>query len=305
MLSISTSWIMAKRENINEAFEDIIRAGLNAVELNVEITADMFPDIEKHVNSGKITVTSLHNFCPMVDNIPEGRSLHNAYSLAAQDDAEFENAVANTKRTIHHAARVGAKAVVMHMGSVKTETKGQDFYAIYKNLTDTAEYKAIQNKLFMERSRLKKPFIDRVKKAIELLLPHAEAKGVDICIENRYFYEEIPNFEEVGMLLTFFSSPRLWYWHDLGHAQTQENMGFGDHYRYFEEYSDYMRGMHIHDTTGISDHRLPGDGSLDYKTIAKFIKGRNELIKVLELFPKYTPEDIKRGVKFLKQNNIK
>ena len=61
---------------------------------------------------------------------------------------------------------------------------------------------------------------------LKKLLPAAEAQGIKLGIENRQALEELPFESDFQFLFRELASPNLVYWHDTGHAQIKENLGF-------------------------------------------------------------------------------
>ena len=51
---------------------EIIDAGFRHVELGYDTTLDLVPGIHHMVDTGEITVNSLHNFCPVPIGAPMG-----------------------------------------------------------------------------------------------------------------------------------------------------------------------------------------------------------------------------------------
>ncbi len=100
-------------------------------------------------------------------------------------------------------------------------------------------------------------------------------------------------FQELG-------SPNLVYWHDTGHAQIKENLGFIRHSLHLESMQANLAGFHIHDVKGAGrDHCAPGTGSVDFAALAKNVKAGH--IKVFEFSPSLTTEEIRAGVEFVKR----
>ena len=66
---------------------------------------------------------------------------------------------------------------------------------------------------------------------LERLASGAEEYGVKLGIENRQALEELPLDSDMELLLREFDRPGIGYWHDCGHAQIKENLGFIDHRR--------------------------------------------------------------------------
>ena len=64
-------------------------------------------------------------------------------------------------------------------------------------------------------------------------------------VENREALEEIPIDSDFRTFFREFASPTVGYWHDTGHAQIKENLGFVNH----EETRQELR---IHRLSGLS-----------------------------------------------------
>jgi sugar phosphate isomerase/epimerase len=58
------------------------------------------------------------------------------------------------------------------------------------------------------------------------LAAEAEKRGIKLGIENRAALEEIPLEDDFGFLMREFNRPGVGYWHDTGHGQIKENLGF-------------------------------------------------------------------------------
>ena len=72
-------------------------------------------------------------------------------------------------------------------------------------------------------------YLERVKECLKPIVEHAAAKNIRLGIEGRRGYEEIPSERELPALLDELNSPQVGYWHDMGHIQIKENLGFVDH----------------------------------------------------------------------------
>ena len=101
-------------------------------------------------------------------------------------------------------------------------------------------------------------------------------------------------------LLRKFSRPGVGYWHDTGHAQIKENLGFISHALHLESLAGRLLGFHLHDVEFPGhDHRPPGRGMIDFAALKPWVK--REHIKVFELSPRLTEEEARQGVAHLKQ----
>ena len=68
--------------------------------------------------------------------------------------------------------------------------------------------------------------LERVRECLKRVVDYAAAKNVRLGIEGRRGYEEMPNERELSALLEELNSPFAGYWHDFGHIQIKENLGF-------------------------------------------------------------------------------
>jgi len=96
--------------------EEIIDLGFQNVELGHGIRLPLAEGILKMWEAGRVKITSLHNFCPLPAEIP--RASPDCYQFSAPHDGERDRAVRHSFKTIDFAKRLGAKFVVMHLGSV-------------------------------------------------------------------------------------------------------------------------------------------------------------------------------------------
>jgi sugar phosphate isomerase/epimerase len=124
--------------------------------------------------------------------------------------------------------------------------------------------------------------------------------GVKLGIENRQAVEELPLDSDLDLLLREFNRPDIGYWHDCGHAQIKENLGFINHRSQLENLAPRLLGMHVHDVVAPgSDHRAPGSGVIDFAALKPMIKP--ETLKVFELSPGLTRDEVVKGVAHIHQ----
>ena len=307
MTTISTAWNAKKYLNPRapegsggKLVEEIFEIGFDSIELNIEIPEPVYREIITALKKRNMKVISVHNFFPRVTP-PEGRSLLSAYLLSSKNEEEREKAMALTKNTIDYACESGAKAIVVHFGFVETEIKTAKLIELYKN-NSMEELAFLRDKLIEERSKNNKIYLELAMKSLDVLCKYARDKNIKIGLESRYYYEEIPDFEEVGVILDKFKGDSVYYWHDTGHAQVAENLGFAKHEDFLKCYNKKMLGIHIHDIVGCNDHKAPGVGSLDFKMIKKYLNGG--VLKVLEPHSKVTREELVTALNFLKSIDI-
>lgn len=300
-LVLSTSWNAYRHEDADRMIFEIKELGFRRIELSFNLTSDMVRLIGQAVKKAEIEVTSLHNFCPIPFGVKRSAALPDHYSMASLDEAERALAVRQTKTTIETAASLGASAVVLHCGMVEMDDKMSSLVKMYSaGLKDTSEFLALRSSVEADRKARAKAHFESALKSLEELEAYARSMNVLLGAETRFYFREIPSYQEIGGILERFKSSNIGYWHDIGHAQVMENLGFSLHKEYLESYCGRLIGMHIHDLTGCSDHKAPGSGEFDFTKVLPYL--RKDTIKVIEAHRSATAAEIKAGIKLLENN---
>jgi sugar phosphate isomerase/epimerase len=165
---------------------------------------------------------------------------------------------------------------------------------------ESRKYEKLCAEVIKKREAKKEDFVERVYDTLRKILPEAEARGLKLGVENREALEEIPLEPDFKFLFHEFTSPSLAYWHDTGHAQIKENLGFIHHALHLESLADRLAGFHIHDTQfPARDHCPPGTGGVDFAALKPSV--RPEHIKVFEFSPSLTVEQVKSGAAHVKR----
>lgn len=301
MIGLSTSWL-TERAGITgrRVIEDIITLGFRAVELEYRITETAFRQMRPLILRENLKVLSIHNFFPSPDSTPVSRASGDLFLLSSPDKEERDRAVTKTIRTIESAQSLGAKAVVLHLGRVDMEPEYDRLYALFcdKMLGSPEGRRFLEDKQ-KERRRKRRPYLDGVLHSLDRLNGEAEKHGVFLGVENRYCYHEIPDFEEIGLILGRFAGGSLRYWHDVGHAYVQEKLGFIEPGALLQSYRSALVGVHIHDAHGTDDHRAPGSGEIDFRALKENLKTAQ--IKVLEVHKKSSRSRLLSGRNMLER----
>ncbi len=98
----------------------------------------------------------------------------------------------------------------------------------------TPKYEKLRAEAAASREAGKGKAVERVYETLHLILPEAEKRNLKLGIENRQGLEEIPLEGDFEFFFREFDSPNMVYWHDTGHAQIKENLGFLHHARHLE-----------------------------------------------------------------------
>jgi sugar phosphate isomerase/epimerase len=273
--------------------------GFEYAELSHGTRISLLPGILEAVDAGEIRISSLHNFCPLPMGV--NYAAPNLYQFSDERERERELAVRYTLKTFEFASRVKAPAIVLHLGSIDMKDYTDKLRKLVeRGQKETPKYERLCAELDEKREGKKEPYFERVKEVLKKLLPEAEGRGLKLGAENREALEELPIESDFQFLFRELASPSLGYWHDIGHAQIKENLGFIRHAMHLESLRDHLVGLHIHDVQFPGrDHCAPGSGMIDFTALKPLIKP--EHIKVFELSPGLVVEDVKRGVEHIKR----
>jgi sugar phosphate isomerase/epimerase len=273
--------------------------GFQFAELSHGVRISLLPGIFEAVDAGEIQISSLHNFCPLPLGVD--RAAPNIFQFSSEDERERDRAFRHTVKTIETATRVGAPLVVLHMGSIGMKDYTDRLVElIEKNQRDSPKFEKIAAEAFEKREEKKEKFVENAYSMLERIVEVAEKNGIKLGIENREALEEIPLESDLSLFFKRFNSPAVGYWHDTGHAQIKEQLGFVHHRLLLESMEKRLFGFHIHDVQfPARDHCQPGTGIIDFAALAHTVKP--EHIKVFEFRPTLSTEEVQAGVAHIKR----
>ena len=292
-------WSRDKYEHMAEFVKEVRQFGYTHLELYS--TLSLF-DLQEILKIEGASISSVHSPCPHVP-LPEQTS-KSKLSLSSLDRQTRRAAVERSKATIELAARVGARAVVLHAGEVESALprllKLRQLYD--QQLVASREFHETRELLMEERAMKVAPHLEAARESVSRLLSVASEEGVLLGLENRVHHHEIPSLEEMQQFLEDFAARPIGYWHDVGHAEVQATLGFESHQEWLSLLGDKIVGVHLHDVIGIQDHLAPGTGSLNWDLIASNIP--KDAVKVCEIGEWNKTEDVRGAVSFLKSKGI-
>ena len=272
--------------------------GFEYAELSHGIRISLLPGIFEAVDAGEIKISSLHNFCPLPMGVD--RAAPNIYKFSADDRRERDSAFKHTLRTLETAARVKAQLVVLHTGAVDMKDYTDKLLDLVgEGKRDTPKYEKLCAEVLEKRESKKERYMQNAMEMIARIVDEAKPRGIKLGIENREALEEIPFESDFDYFFSEFRDPTVVYWHDTGHAQIKENLGFISHRLHLESMRERLYGFHVHDVEFPGrDHRAPGAGTIDWTALRPVVEPRH--LKVFEFSPSLSPEEAQRGIANLK-----
>ncbi|MDR0533336.1 MAG: sugar phosphate isomerase/epimerase [Verrucomicrobiales bacterium] len=298
-LAISTSWNSSRHNDGFAMLEELVTLGFKSAELSHGIRYSLWPGILKALDQKIIRISSLHNFCPL----PLGflKASPNCYEFTDPRQSRRTMAVKLTKETIDHAAKFGAKAVVLHLGSLRQRHRNHELAALMaKGKLGSRAYVRKKIGAVSEHEELFPAAWPRLKECLAEICQHANDKKVKLGFESREAVEEIPLENQWDLLFGEF--PQAGYWHDFGHSAQKDALGFLDHETEFRKRQPRLLGCHLQDFKAPDrDHLALGDGEIPFKNFLPLM-AKNTLC-VLELSPRVKKEKVLSSLAWWKSHN--
>jgi sugar phosphate isomerase/epimerase len=299
MYSLSTCWNSHRHSDGRAMLREIRELGFEYAELSHGTRISLMPGILEAVDAGEIKISTLHNFCPLPMGV--NHAAPNIYQFSSERPRERELAIRYTLQTLEFADRVKAPLVVLHLGSVEMKNYTDKLKEMLgRGEKGSTRYEKLCAEVSEKREAKKERFVEHTYETLHKILPAAEARGLKLGVENREALEEIPFETDLPFFFREFTSPSVVYWHDTGHAQIKENLGFIHHTLHLESFCDRLGGFHIHDVQPPArDHCAPGTGTVDFAALKPSVKP--EHIKVFEFSPSLNVEEVRSGVAHVKE----
>ncbi len=300
MTVFSTCWNSARHKDGNALCDEIRELGFESIEASHGLSLALMPGIIQAVEEKRIRVEGVHNFCPSPIDV-----LHDApdaFRFTSHRPEERERAMRLSLETLQVAARLGARYVVLHMGSVELFLNHRGTRELERmarhGLLGTREYAQRKGELVRRRARLAPLYFERAREALHTLAEKAEELGLVLGVEGRSHLEQVPGETEMPLLMQEFAdNPSVRYWHDFGHIQRKHNLLLLDHGQYLEKLRPYLYGAHVNDVRWPSrDHRAPFHGGcVDFEhLLPRFFTAGMPL--TWELSPSVTREQIREAL---------
>ncbi|HEY3062750.1 MAG TPA: TIM barrel protein [Chloroflexota bacterium] len=298
-IGLSTSW-NGPGYNAQTVLDQHRALGFRRLEAYMHFTADELAALVSAARARDMHVASLHAPCPLRTN-DRGERARWTDGLSSTDQNERRTAIDAIKRSIDAAVEFGARAIVVHMGNTGVSPRqGTIFDTIERHGRNSAEHRALRDQAWAEREANKAPHLEAGLSSIRELGEYAQGTGVQIGIECRDGYHEIPSLDEFAQVFAATDGLPVGYWHDAGHGAKLQYGGFLEHEELLRRYGDRLVGMHVHDTRGPRDHLAPGMGDTDFDMLARYL--RPTTIKTLEIIRTVSARQISQGLEVLEQD---
>ncbi|CAN5513073.1 hypothetical protein BH20VER1_BH20VER1_03620 [soil metagenome] len=300
-IAFSTCWNSSRHTDGETMLREIQdEFGFDTVELGHGTRISLMPGIQKMHEKGQVKFSSLHNFCPLPVEVMHASP--DCYQFSAVSSRERERAVKQTLQTIDFAERLGAPFVVLHCGEVPMNPITDELIKLAKEGQHLSrEYVRRKIDAVKKREAGAPKHLERVRECLVRIVDYAAQKNVRLGIEGRRGYEEMPNERELPALLDELSSPYAGYWHDIGHIQIKENLGFLDHVEWLQLIGPRAFGCHLQDVIWPGqDHQPPFAGQADLLKLIPLLPA--SCLFVWEMSPRKTPDEIRRSVEIWQQH---
>src|SRR5436190_8574645 len=199
MISFSTCWNSRGHTAGDEMLREIkTQFGFDLIELGHGVRLSLRPGIQKVFDAGEVRFSSLHNFCPLPVEVMVASP--NCYQFSAVSFQERERAVKQTFQTIDFAARLNAPVVVLHLGKVNMRPITELLIQMAKAGNYLSrKYVKLKIGAVQKREDLAPAYLQRVKDCLLRIIEHGTSKNVNVALESRRGYEEIPTERELAV----------------------------------------------------------------------------------------------------------
>jgi sugar phosphate isomerase/epimerase len=297
-VALSTMWGIGKFTEFSEFFAAGQAIGFDRFELNHAVDSRMLRGM--NLKNG-YQIASVHEPCPA--DVSMGTLKTQNWLISAPNETDRRTGVAAVQHSIDLAHEVGARVVIVHPGRVDMDANLEArLYKMYREGgANTPEYADLKDQVTRARAAKAEVNLQSVRTSLVELAEHARRAGVRLGLENRFHYHEIPLPDELELLLSLGLDDVVGYWHDVGHAQVLENLGFGTHQEWLRRFGTRIVGTHLHDVVGIDDHRAAGLGAMDWDMVAAHLPA--DALRTCEFQNNNTPAQVVAGVKWLVEKN--
>ncbi len=297
-IALSTMWHVDQKIPFSQTFAEGRKAGFCRFELNHRVSPELF----KQWDADQYYISTVHDPCPAEYTNDEFKV--NDFLISSLDEKKRIKGLDITKKTVETAQNLGARSIVIHPGMImcdySPETKLKQMYN--KGLTGSVEYESLKKYMIEFRKQVAPAHIEQVLKSLTTLIEFSRGSGIEIGLENRYHFYDIPLIDEMQLMLDLCDEDWYGFQYDVGHAQVLSQLGFIEHKDWLKRYSKRIIGVHLQDVVGINDHQIPGSGDVDYHMVKRAIPDHAHL--TLEVNPHLSINELRGGLEHLEKFGI-
>ena len=285
-----------------ERVSDFIQAGVEAGFAAFEVSGLHIDTFYDETRPGQFNLVSFHNPAPPKRGqvAMSGKARRQAdLVLTSLDQERRQQAVSVVKRCLDVASEYGAQAVVLHLGKTSADPnlENQLKHLYLAGCITSPEADALRARLLSERALGRVNRLSALWPSLDELIPYAASRDVRLGLENRPI-SEVPNFEDMGEILSWYVDDTVGYWHDTRHAQVQEALGFAPQGEWLRAYGHRLVGAHLHDEANFEVHLAPGQGDVDWHGLAPLMPAN--VLRVIETNHSVSKESLRAGIEHLK-----
>lgn len=262
MISISTCWNSRRHSDGYAMIRELLEMGFDTVEISHGLPITLLPGLRRATEEKIVAISGVHNFCPSpVEVLVDAPD---CYEFTSHRSCERERALKLTRQSLQTAHDLGGSYLVLHMGRVPMRATTPNLEALMRE-GKIHSRAFVKQKLesITRREKLAGSAYQRAIAVLEELSDEASKYGVQLAVESRSHFEQVPSEREMVSLQEHFGeNPAIGYWHDFGHVQRRANIGYCDHFQWLKSMQPYLIGCHLHDVQWPHrDHFVPGTAS--------------------------------------------
>lgn len=282
--ALSTMWLQTRYDRVVDFARAAWNIGFRRFELSHILPTAAFEGFVP----GEWDVAAVHHPAPL----PTTRVPH----LSDPDPERRWLAVAHARGSLDTAARYGAAAVILHIGDIP-ELEYQEDELRSRTLArqqTKPEYAAAVARFDAERARRREPYLAAALDSLLRLADDAARLGVRLGLETREFAREIPDLDDMTILLDELPAEVAGMWLDTGHVAITARLGRPGLRDWLGHHGDRLIGLHLHDCLDLRDHLVPGQGDVHFAALTPYLTP--DTVRTCELDWFYTPGELRAGV---------
>jgi len=300
-LALSSYWARGRWKHISDFFRAGVEMGFSCFEVSGLTDRSFYQEI----HPGAFDIAGLHNPAPGEMRNTEMRRAD--VLLTSLNEERRQQAVAIARRCVEVARQYGAWVVVLHVGQTGADPELEnDLKRLFTaGCIAGPEADAVRQRLAGERLYKRQERMEALRRSLDELSAYASARGICLGVENRTACE-VPDWQELGEVLSWYPEETVGYVHDTGHAHVQEALGLRPHADWLHAYGHRLAGVHLHDSVKLDVHQAPGAGDVDWAGLAALVPAHRAgmvpagVLRTVEVYGTVSREALLTGVEHLK-----